>query len=374
MVVAPRRGVAGLKTAPQRKHHMNRRNFFRFSLAALATIGIGGGYRGMTNPYYAGPVTDHFDGTRFFVPGEKPVNSFTNLMRWQFGSDPRASWPAVVPSTFNDVPPPRFESAGIRSVLIGHASFLVQVAGLNILIDPVFSERTSPVSFAGPKRFNPPGIDFDKLPPIDLVLVTHSHYDHMDAYSLKALQAGHKPRFIAPLGNDALMEPFVGDRRNVAVLDWGQSIDAGQGVTIHLVPTFHWGARGLTDRRKTLWGSFVITTPSGTIYHIGDTGYGDGRFSRDVAKQFGPIALAHIPIGAYEPRWFMQSMHVNPQEAVQIFQDCGATKAIGHHWGTFQLTNEAHDLPEKDLAIALQAANIKAQRFEAFRPGQVLVV
>jgi L-ascorbate metabolism protein UlaG (beta-lactamase superfamily) len=353
---------------------MNRRRFFRISLAALATFGAGGAYTVMTNSLYSGPVSDHFDGTRFFVPGAEPLRSPLSLLRWQFGGDPRAVWPAEVKSPFNDVPAARFENAGIRSILIGHASFLVQVAGLNILIDPVYSERTSPVTFAGPKRVNAPGIAFDKLPPIDVVLVTHGHFDHLDLYTLQALQQGHRPRFIAPLGNDSIMASSVDGRKNVTALDWGQSMDVGQGVKIHLVPSFHWSARSLTDRRKSLWCSFVLTTPSGTLYHIGDTGYGDGRFSKDVAKQFGTIALAHIPIGAYEPRWFMKEQHVNPTEATQILQDCGAKQAIGHHWGTFQLTNEAHDQPEKDLAAALTAANISVGRFQAFRPGQVMTV
>jgi L-ascorbate metabolism protein UlaG (beta-lactamase superfamily) len=289
-----------------------------------------------------------------------------------WGDDVRAVWPNEIKSPFADEPPQRFEQSGIRSTLIGHASFLIQVAGLNILVDPVYSERVSPVTFAGPMRRNPPGIAFEKLPPIDVVLVSHGHYDHLDTATLARLHQVHKPQFICPLANDAVMASSVGRRENATALDWGQSLDVGGDVTIHIVPAYHWSARGMLDRRKTLWCSFVITTPSGSIYHIADTGYGDGAFSKNVGKQFGPIALLQVPIGAYEPRWFMQSQHVNPQEAVQIFQDCGAAKAIGHHWGTFQLTNEGHDQPEKDLAIALTKASIEPGTFQAFRPGQVL--
>jgi L-ascorbate metabolism protein UlaG (beta-lactamase superfamily) len=352
---------------------MKRRSFFKWSLGGLAALGLGGSYSNMTNALYSGPVTDHFDGTRFFVPDRPPMNSFTSLLRWQFGGDPKAVWPERF-----DAPPPAspqtLVNTNIRSTLIGHASFLVQVAGLNILIDPVYSERASPVSFAGPKRVNDPGIAFDKLPPIHVVLVTHGHYDHLDTATLARLHGQHNPRFISPLGNDTIMASSIGGKKNAAALDWGQSIDLGQGVGVHLVPSYHWSARSLTDRRKSLWGSFVLTTPHGVIYHIGDTGYGEGRFSKDVAKQFGKIALAHIPIGAYEPRWFMKDQHVNPEEAVQIFQDCGASQAIGHHWGTFQLTNEGHDQPEKDLNAALTNAQIEAGRFAAFRPGQLLQI
>jgi L-ascorbate metabolism protein UlaG (beta-lactamase superfamily) len=353
---------------------MNRRKFFKFTLGGVAALGLGGVYSNMTNPLYAGPVSDHFDGVRFFVPGTKEPRSFFSFLSMLLGDDPKAEWPANFPSQYTDIPPLRFESAGIRSVLVGHASFLVQVAGLNILIDPVYSERASPLSFAGPKRVNPPGIAFDKLPPIDVVLVTHGHYDHLDLASLEMLHGKHKPRFIVPLANDSIIASSVGGRSNVTALDWGQSFDLGKGVIVHLVPSFHWSARGVTDNSKSLWGSFVLVTPSGTLYHIGDTGYGDGRFSRDVAKQFGSIALAHIPIGAYEPRWFMKEQHVNPAEAVQIFQDCGALKAIGHHWGTFKLTNEGHDQPEKDLDTALVTSSINPQTFQAFRPGQSIVI
>jgi L-ascorbate metabolism protein UlaG (beta-lactamase superfamily) len=350
---------------------MNRRKFFKWSLGGLAVFGLGGSYSNATNALYTGPITDHFDGTRFFVPGRPAPNNVLSLLKWRFGGDEKATWPERV----EVAPPPAPQASvanGLRSTLIGHASFLVQVAGLNILIDPVYSERASPVSFAGPKRVNDPGIAFDQLPPIHVVLITHGHYDHLDLATLARVHGQHKPRFIAPLGNDAIMASSIGGRQNAAALDWGHSIDLGNGVAVHLVPSYHWSARGLTDRRKSLWGSFVLTTPQGVIYHIGDTGYGEGAFSKDVAKTFGKIALAHIPIGAYEPRWFMKEQHINPQEAVQIFQDCTATQAIGHHWGTFQLTNEAHDQPEKDLAVALTSAGIAAERFSAFRPGQVL--
>ena len=350
---------------------MNRRGFFKWTLGALALLGSGATYRSMTNSYYSGPVTDHFDGTRFFVPGQPALTSSLDVLKWQFGSDPRATWPAEVKSPFSDAPPERLEKSGIRTTLIGHASFLIQVAGLNILVDPLYAERASPVSFAGPKRVNAPGIAFDKLPPIDVVLVSHGHYDHLDLTTLGRLHQTFKPRHICPLANDAVMASSIGGRENATALDWGQSIDVGQGVRVHVVPSYHWSARGVLDRRKTLWCSFVLTTPSGTIYHIADTGYGDGAFSKAVAAQFGPIAVAHLPIGAYEPRWFMKAQHINPQESVRIFQDCGAQNAIGHHWGTFQLTNESHDAPEQALAVALKEANIAAQRFQAFRPGQV---
>jgi L-ascorbate metabolism protein UlaG (beta-lactamase superfamily) len=323
----------------------------------------------MTKPY-DGPVTDHYDGKRFFVPGHIADKSQLDALKWVLG-EKRARWPKRFDSPHAHKPPERF--AGIRSTLIGHASFLLQIAGLNLLIDPVFSDRASPVSFAGPRRVNAPGVSFNDLPPIDAVLLTHNHYDHLDKTSLWNIADRFKPQFVGPLGVDYNVARAGKMPGNMITLDWGQQTSFGN-FSIHAVPTYHWSARSVGDRRKTLWCSFVITSPVGTVYHIGDTGYGAGEFSKKVAEDFGRIDLAHIPLGAYEPRWFMKDHHVNPEEAVQIFQDCKATKGIGHHWGTFQLTNEAHDQPQKDLVLAMNAAQIPEDCFQAFRPGQALEI
>jgi L-ascorbate metabolism protein UlaG (beta-lactamase superfamily) len=324
----------------------------------------------MTKPHHTGPPSDHFDGTRFFVPGHTHDKSQLDLLKWSFGGG-RARWPKRFDSPYLHKPPERV--AGIRSTLIGHASFLLQIAGLNILIDPVFSERASPLSFVGPKRVNAPGVAFEDLPPIDAVLLTHNHYDHLDKRSLLDIQQGSSPQFIVPLGVDGNIQQGGTQDAKVTTLDWGQQTSFGD-FSIHAVPTYHWSARSLGDRRKTLWCSFVITSPVGTVYHIGDTGYGAGEYSKTAAQTFGRIDLAHIPIGAYAPRWFMRDHHVNPEEAVQIFQDCGAAKAIGHHWGTFQLTNEPIEEPAQMLGDALAKAGLAASSFEAFRPGQVFEI
>ncbi|MGO4572062.1 MBL fold metallo-hydrolase [Microvirga sp. 2TAF3] len=318
------------------------------------------------NPYYQGPVSDHFDGVRFFSPNQPPDKSLKDLLRWQMQRD-RKAWPQSHPSPFVDKPPASVP--GLRSVLIGHASFLIQAAGLNILTDPVFSERASPVSFSGPKRVNPPGIAFEDLPPVHAVLITHNHYDHLDLETLGRLWQRHRPRFIAPLGNDAIIRaehPEI----PVEARDWGQSLDLGHGITAHLTPACHWSARGLRDRRMALWCAYVLTTPSGTIYHVGDTGYGDGRIFQDVRERFGPPRLAHLPIGAYEPRWFMQPQHMNPEEAVRAFRALEAGQALGHHWGTFRLTDEGIEEPPQALAAALEKAGFPAERFRALRPGE----
>jgi L-ascorbate metabolism protein UlaG (beta-lactamase superfamily) len=319
------------------------------------------------NRKYSGPPSDHFDGERFFVPGFTADKTRLDLLKWSFGES-RARWPKTWPSPHAHKPPARV--SGLRSTLIGHASFLLQVDHLNILIDPVFVTRASPFQFAGPRRVNAPGIAFDELPEIDAVLLTHNHYDHLDKQHLWAIEKRWQPAFIAPLGVDHDVAARGKTPQRFTTLDWGQSHRLNT-VNLHAVPTYHWSARSLGDRRHSLWCSFIIETSQGVVYHIGDTGYGAGAFSKDVKARFGAPTLAHIPIGAYAPRWFMKDHHVNPEEALQIFSDCGAQQAIGHHWGTFQLTNEAIDEPAQQLAEQASIAGLE-KRFQAFRPGQAI--
>jgi L-ascorbate metabolism protein UlaG (beta-lactamase superfamily) len=323
--------------------------------------------------YYNGPVSDHFNGERFFDSQAAPPRSRLDLLRWLLvrgrqGS--RAKWPAWAPSPYVDRPPQRVAGAACRVSYIGHASFLIQTAGLNILLDPVWSARASPFRFIGPKRVNDPGVAFADLPPIDVILVSHAHYDHLDLATLSRLALSHRPRVITPLGNDTIMRN--GDPAIAAeAYDWDTSVELGAAAAVTLVPTRHWSARNLSDRNMSLWASFVIDAPVGCIYFVADSGYGDGGLFRRARQRNGPFKLAILPIGAYEPRWFMRDQHMNPAEAVQAFVDCGAEFALAHHYGTFQLTDEAIDAPPLALSEALQNAGIPATRFPALRPGQV---
>ena len=350
---------------------MKRRSLLTVASAAtMMTLG-GVGYaahRRGSNPYYRGPASDHFDGLRFGADGGIADRTLAQVLRWKADRSGEP-WPKNFPSPYAaDKPPERV--AGLRVVLIGHASYLVQVAGRNILIDPVFAKRASPVRFAGPKRVNHPGIAFADLPPIDAVLITHNHYDHLDGPSLARIWQAHQPLIVAPLGNDAILRGYD-DTMHVETRDWGGAVDLGEGITVHLTPAQHWSARGVNDRRMALWCAFVLTTPQGVHYHVGDTGFGDGAIFREVRARFGPPRLATLPIGAYEPRWFMQAQHVNPAEAVEIFRIVGATQALGHHWGTFRLTDEGVERPAEALGLALDAAGIPSERFLALRPGQI---
>jgi len=346
-----------------------RRVITGLATAAAAASGIAG-VRAAQARYYAGPVTDHFDGMRFVDPHGMPPKSFGELMRWWSSRGGRIAWAGSAPSPHADTPPSRIDGEALRLSFVGHASVLVQTGGLNILIDPVWSERVSPVGFAGPKRFNDPGIAFDALPQIDIVLVSHNHYDHLDLVTLSRLAAVHRPRVITPLGNDVIMQahdPAIA----AEAYDWGDRVNLGPGVTATLAPMRHWSARGLFDRNKALWAAFVIETPAGRIYHVGDSGYGDGFRFREARSHHGPFRLAILPIGAYEPRWFMRDQHMNPEEAVSAFVDCGAEFALAHHHSTFQLTDESMDAPLRALAVALDTRGITSDRFRTLMPGQV---
>jgi L-ascorbate metabolism protein UlaG (beta-lactamase superfamily) len=319
--------------------------------------------------YYDGARSDHFDGTRFFDRHGVPAKPFGDLFRWQ-ATRAKAEWPAWAPSPFSDIPPARVSARDWRICYVGHASVLLQTAGLNILFDPVWSQRASPFTFAGPKRVNDPGIAFDALPPIDAVLVSHGHYDHLDVRTLSRLARGHAARVITPLGNDKAIRSY--DKRiKVATFDWHDRIALSPTISVTLVPTRHWSARGLFDRNKALWASFIVDTPAGRIYYVGDSGYGDGHHFRSVQERYGAIRLAILPIGAYEPRWFMRDQHINPEEAVKALQDCGGEMALAHHHGTFQLTDEAINAPVEALAIARAAAGLTAEQFRVLRPGEV---
>lgn len=320
------------------------------------------------NRYYQGPVSDHFDGTRFLNPAGEPETdrSFGDLLRWR-RSAPDNGWPAAVAVT---PVTPAARVAGLRVTMVGHATLLIQIAGLNILTDPVWSDRASPVAFAGPRRVTAPGIELDALPPIDAILLSHNHYDHLDIASLRALHRRHDPLIVTPLGNDAIIHRHLPAAR-VCAGDWGDHFDVVPGARAHIVPALHWSSRGPRDRRMALWGGFLLEAAGKRVYFAGDTGYGTGDIFRAIGARFAPVDLAILPIGAYDPRWFMAAQHCDPEEAIRIMRDVGAKAAVGMHWGTFKLTDEARTDPERRLADGLAAHGIEPGRFRALHPADI---
>lgn len=320
------------------------------------------------NTYYTGPKSDHFDGVNFFNPeGQKPKGLLA-VFKWMIEGGNK-KWPKTYPSAVEDHPPQRVEGGQLRVSFVGHATMLLQTEGLNILTDPVWSDRASPLAFAGPKRVNPPGIAFENLPPIDVVLLSHNHYDHFDLRTLSRLKSAHDPLIITPLGNDAILRRHDPDFR-ISVGDWGDVVDLANDITVSFEPAHHWSARGMFDRTNALWTAFVVTTPNGKIYHIGDTGFHDAINFRAVREKHQGFRLALIPFGAYEPRDFMAAQHQNPDEAVQCHKICGATYTLGHHWGTFKLTNESIEDQLEALAEARIKHGVAETAFRALRPGE----
>jgi L-ascorbate metabolism protein UlaG (beta-lactamase superfamily) len=309
--------------------------------------------------------SDHFDDKKFFTPNAPPQRGFADLIRWMLTRN-QAKWtPELHAKT--SLPPAIVEDEHLLATFVNHSTVLIQTEGVNILTDPIWSERASPVSFAGPKRFSPPGIDFDKLPPIHIVLLSHNHYDHMDASSLRRLQREHAPRIYAALGNERYLGSF--GMKRPRILDWWQSECYSGDLIIHCTPSQHFSGRGLADRDRALWCSWVIETPGGTIYFGGDTGF--GSHFQDIKNRFQQFRLAFLPIGAYDPRWFMGPVHMDPDQAIEAHQILDPAMSIGIHHETFQLTDEPQHQPRERIE---KLARDRRLNFVVPRNGEAITV
>lgn len=319
---------------------------------------------GISSPPYAGPVSDHFDGRTFFNQASVGPKGMREFLRWRVTRRPeRWRRKELRPGA----PPPAEGVPGrVRATFVNHSTVLIQIDGLNILTDPIWSERCSPVSWAGPRRAHPPGVRFEDLPRIDAILLSHNHYDHLDLPTLERLAAAHKPRIFCPLGNRALLEErAIGGGYD---MDWWQDDKLGDGVRVTCVPAQHWSSRGTRDRARTLWGGFVIEGPSGMVYFAGDTG--DGPHFAQVRERFGAPKLALLPIGAYQPQWFMSPVHMNPREAVAAHRTLEAKASLAIHFGTFSLADDAQEEPLVDLAQAKGEAAVSDREFWVLEPGE----
>jgi L-ascorbate metabolism protein UlaG (beta-lactamase superfamily) len=321
-----------------------------------------------SSTYYEGPVTGHFDGQTFSNAGPPRPNSAWDFWRWQVTREP-GPWPEWVDNETMDKPPARVEGDELRVSYINHATVLMQTQGLNILTDPIWSDRASPVSFAGPKRVRAPGVRFEDLPKIDVVLVSHNHYDHMDVVTLEKIWLRDQPRIITPLGNDTIIRSQNKSIR-VEVVDLAQSLELAPNVRTTLEPMQHWSARTRWDTNRALWGSFVIQASGGAIYFVGDAGYGGGVNYRNAAQKYGGFRFTLMPIGAYQPQWFMAYSHQTPEEAVQGHLDSQSCYTLATQHSTFPMADDGYEEPLRDLAFGRQKLGVVDDTFKALMNGQ----
>ncbi len=324
--------------------------------------------------------SDHFDGQEFRnLDGVPAGRSLWDVLKWKWFGGSIPPWPK---RTAQDMVTPRLPAqvapGKMAATFIGHSTFLLQFSGgMNVLVDPVWSERVSPVTFAGPRRVRPPALAFDDLPPIQTVLVSHGHYDHMDLTTLRRLDERFGPKFVVGLGNGAFLQRK--GLRRVEELDWWQACDlemAGAGSEpwrVTLTPAQHWSARGVTKRNRTLWGGFFLQRVTGDaprIFFAADSGL--GRHFSLIRERLGAPDRSFLPIGAYEPRWFMEQQHMNPEDAVQAHLALGSRKSVAMHFGTFRLTDESIDDPAKALAASLETHGLKPADFRVPKFGETI--
>lgn len=318
------------------------------------------------------PASDHFNGKTFFQPDDlRPGGRRRDLLRWKLTAR-RRRWPEQVTAE-PQAPPPVPRADDVVATWIGHSTFLLRTPCFTALTDPVFSDRASPFAWAGPRRVQPPAIALAALPPIDAVLLSHDHYDHCDLGSLRALAKGAAGDavFVAPLRHRDLLAS-AGARR-IVELDWWERHTLGQQAGVTLTPARHWSNRLGSPRNHRLWGGYLLTLGEKRVWFVGDTAYA-GEIFRAVRERCGAPDLALVPIGGYEPRWFMESVHINPVEAVQLHRDVGARLSVAMHWGAFQLADEGRDDPVRELVAARAAAGVPEADFRILPPGASVAI
>jgi L-ascorbate metabolism protein UlaG (beta-lactamase superfamily) len=329
----------------------------RWLLLFLVVVAVAASCASLT-PRYEGPVSDHFDGRVFH--DDPPVHkSLGQVFRWQLSRRSEGPWTRDLTPVRYEPPPERVDGDALRVTFVNHATVLVQTAGLNIVTDPIWSQRASPLASAGPERHRAPGLAFQDLPPIDLVLVSHNHFDHMDAFSVRLLSEDHDPLFIAPLGNCYYLARF--GARRCRELDWWEQAAPFAHLRIYAVPVRHWARRGILDTNRSLWAGFVIETDARRVFFAGDTGMGE-HFEA-IRRRLGSPDVALLPIGAYLPRWFMSAQHIDPAEAVAAHRILGAKQSMAIHFGTFRLADDGQEQPVADLLAALNAAGMPTSEF-----------
>ena len=314
-------------------------------------------------------LSDHFDGARFFNPTLPKDFAHSRRSTLRMLCEPRSRWPAWVENKGVPRLNESLRADQVAITFVNHATFLVSTGGINILTDPVWSERVSPFRRIGPKRVRKPGVTFEDLPTIDLVLLSHNHYDHLDIATLTQLRQSFSPTVFAAAGDARVVGPIGFE--DLRELDWWDMIEFNHMLKVTFVPAQHFSARGLFDRQKSLWGGYMVESWGRRIYFAGDTGYST-HFS-DIKSRLGSPDIAMLGIGAYEPRWFMKPIHMNPAEAVCAHRDLGSKQSIGMHFGTFRLTTEAIDQPQADLRRALFESGIPEREFVTLHEGETRI-
>ena len=356
---------------------LNRRNFLIKSISSLLYLTLSGCAKavGLSSIEHEDKVINLSDSPNFnkltrrfqHPAGDSQNKSFSDL--FDFFADylkrSEDKWETigfpVLKSTTNEL-----QEFNENVLWVGHASIMINHSNLTILTDPHFSDYASPFSFMGPKRITNVPFSIPELPQLDVIVISHNHFDHLDEQSIRQI-ATYQPeaKFLVPLGLKKLLIEWGAN--DVIELDWWQSIKI-KGATFQPTPVQHWSKRSAFDRNKTLWAGWMTQWEDFSFYFTGDTGYSNDF--REVSKRLGNPDLAAIPIGAYEPRHFMKSAHINPEEAVMVFNDLGAKRAIAIHWGTFKLTIEKLDEPPHRLEKALKNAGISIDRFRVLRHGE----
>jgi len=337
--------------------------FLSILIVFLAAVNILGAL--LSGPRYSGTKSDHFNGLRFVNVGGAQAKGPFEVFKWLV-TRKRSRWKGNRNIPFGPKPEAHVHE-GVKITFVNHSTFLIQLNGLNILTDPIWSERASPFSFIGPKRMRPPGIALADLPPIDVVLLSHNHYDHLDLPTLKKILETHRPKIFTPLGVKIFLE-----KKGVVVtrdMDWWDEYVLQERLKIICTPAQHFSGRGTSDRDGSLWCGYLISRAEGNIYFVGDTGY-NSRIFKNVGDRFAPIRVSLIPIGAYKPEWFMSPIHCSPEEAVQIHLDLKSQTSIAAHYGTFPLADEAQREPLQDLKKALEKKHVAPDDFLALNEGQ----
>ena len=323
---------------------------------------------------YKGPVSDHFNGKKFYSYGMRPGNHLEEhndwKLFWKWARHRSTSKWRHRENRFSAKPKERINEGEMVVTFVNHATVLVQTEGLNIITDPVWSKRISPFWLIGPARYRPVGVKFEDLPPIDVVLISHNHYDHMDLPTLRRITKKWKPKIYAGLGNARYLRSHR--IRGVIDLDWWDKDVVKEGVAVVCAPAQHFSSRAFSDRNKTLWCGFFLETPHGAIYFAGDTGY--GPFVEKIKAKYKEFRLALLPIGAFRPQWFMGPVHTSPDQALQMHNELNVKTSIGIHFGTFHLADDHQDEPPKRVRELLAEAPEPKPNFLLLENGELTTV